>query len=104
MFDTVGSTSLLEDGKFALGSDEDLVAGVMLANEVTEELFVDACSVNDPFIILVRYHGSHGEDLTYSSVPECAPKFSYVKKNNLGLSEGKVSAKIKGKTHGAEAR
>jgi hypothetical protein len=47
MFGRVGYTSLLEDGKSTLGSDEDLVADFMLADEVTEELFVDTCSVND---------------------------------------------------------
>lgn len=49
----VRHASLFEDGETAFGGDENLVADVVLTNEVAEELFVDACCVDNLTIVSV---------------------------------------------------
>lgn len=83
---------------------EDLVADVVLADEVSEEFLVDTHLVDNLFRWLVPGKRPPKDLGAYSSVPKSASKLNGFQKDRFSLLEGEIVPQTKADAHGTEAR
>jgi hypothetical protein len=85
---------------------ENLIANIVLTDEVSEELLVYTGLV-DNLRALILDSGiipCGNEVLTYGGIPECATKFDCLQKDWLGFLEAQVGAQAEAQTHCTETR
>ena len=80
---------------------EDLVANVVLSDEVSEKLLVDTGLVDDlrPKEISLMFEETTPLRLTYRSIPKGAAKLQRLEQYWLSLFEGEVVSQAKADTH-----
>lgn len=84
---------------------ENLVADIVLSDEVAEQLLVDSCLVDNlRSDFSLESVARTGRWQTYSCIPKCASQLDSLEKDRLGFLQAQVGPHARADAHGTKAR
>lgn len=84
---------------------ENLVAHIVLFDEVAEQLLVDSCLVDNlRWRLSLESVAGTGRRQTYSRIPKCASQLDGLEKNRLSFLQAQVGPHARADAHGTKAR